>query len=377
MAKAKSVKNQSKEFFEALKFMEAEKGIPAEYIAEKISAAIVVALRKDYGTTENITCTIDCENEIFKVTLRKDIVEEVEDPRTQILRDEAKAQYKAKADAEFVEIEMDTRQFGRIVATTAKHVIRQGIRDVERSQTLSEFQSHNRELLTAVIQRIDPKTGNAAVTIGKSEATLPKLEQVPGEELHEGDHVKVYVVDVKETEKGPKVMLSRTHPGLVKRLFETEVPEIFDGTIEIKSVSRQAGSRTKLAVFSANPEIDPIGACIGPKGARVNTIVSELAGEKIDIVKYSDDPVAFISEALSPSKVVSVEILSEDPKAAKVTVPDSQLSLAIGNKGQNVRLAAKLTGWKIDIRPESGFYGEDEEDETVEAQAEEAEQTEE
>ena len=360
MAKAKSVKNQSKEFFEALKFMEAEKGIPAEYIAEKISAAIVVALRKDYGTTENITCTIDCENEIFKVTLRKDIVEEVEDPRTQILRDEAKAQYKAKADAELVEIEMDTRQFGRIVATTAKHFIRQGIRDVERSQTLSEFQSHNRELLTAVIQRIDPKTGNAAVTIGKSEATLQKLEQVPGEELKEGDHVKVYVVDVKETEKGPKVMLSRTHPGLVKRLFETEVPEIFDGTIEIKSVSRQAGSRTKLAVFSANSEIDPIGACIGPKGARVNTIVSELAGEKIDIVKYSDDPVAFISEALSPSKVVSVEILSEDPKAAKVTVPDSQLSLAIGNKGQNVRLAAKLTGWKIDIRPESGFYGEDE-----------------
>lgn len=360
MAKAKSTKNQSKEFFEALRFMEAERGIPAEYIAEKISAAIVVALRKDYGTTENINCIIDCENEIFKVILRKDIVDEVTDARVQILRDEAKSQYKAKADAEFVEIEMDTRQFGRIVATTAKHVIRQGIRDVERSQTLSEFQSHNRELLTAVIQRIDPKTGNAAVTIGKSEATLPKLEQVPGEELSEGDHVKVYVVDVKETEKGPKVMLSRTHPGLVKRLFETEVPEIFDGTIEIKSVSRQAGSRTKLAVWSANSEIDPVGACIGPRGARVNTIVEELAGEKIDIVKYSDDPVAFISEALSPAKVVSVEIISEEPKVAKVTVPDAQLSLAIGNKGQNVRLAAKLTGWKIDIRPESGFYGEEE-----------------
>lgn len=360
MAKAKSNKNQAKEFFEALRIMEAEKGIPAEYIAEKISAAIVVALRKDYGTTENIKCIIDCENEIFKVTLRKDIVEEVEDPRIQILRDEAKTQYKAKAKDEFVEIEMDTRQFGRIVATTAKHVIRQGIRDVERSQTLSEFQSHNRELLTAVVQRIDPKTGNAAVTIGKNEATLPKLEQVPEEELHEGDHIKVYVVDVKETERGTKVMLSRTHPGLVKRLFETEVPEIFDGTIEIKGISRQAGSRTKLAVWSANSEIDPVGACIGPKGARVNAIIEELAGEKIDIVKYSDDPAAFIGEALSPSKVVSVEIISEDPKAAKVTVPDSQLSLAIGNKGQNVRLAAKLTGWKIDIRPESGFYGEDE-----------------
>ncbi len=359
MAKAKSNKNQNKEFFEALSFMEQEKGIPAEYIAEKISAAIVVALRKDYGTTENITCTIDCDKQIFKVILRKDIVDEVEDPRIQILRDEAKTQYKAKAADEFVEIEMDTRQFGRIVAQTAKHVIRQGIRDVERSQSLSEFQSHNRELLTAVIERIDPKTGNAAVTIGKSEATLPKLEQVPGEELHEGDHVKVYVVDVKETEKGPRVMLSRTHPGLVKRLFETEVPEIMDGTIEIKSVSRQAGSRTKLAVWSANTEIDAVGACIGIRGARVNTIVEELAGEKIDIVKYSDDPAAFIGEALSPSKVLKVEILSEDPKACKVTVPDSQLSLAIGNKGQNVRLAAKLTGWKIDIRPESGFYGEE------------------
>ncbi len=359
MAKTKSTKTQNKEFFEALDFMEQEKGIPAEYIAEKISSAIVVALRKDYGTTENIICTIDCENQIFKVVLRKDIVDEVEDPRIQILRDEAKAQYKAKASDEFVEIEMDTRQFGRIVAQTAKHVIRQGIRDVERSQSLSEFQSHNRELLTAVIERIDPKTGNAAVTIGKSEATLPKLEQVPGEELCEGDHVKVYVVDVKDTEKGPKVMLSRTHPGLVKRLFETEVPEIFDGTIEIKSVSRQAGSRTKLAVWSANPEIDAVGACIGMRGARVNTIVEELSGEKIDIVKYSDDPAAFISEALSPSKVLSVEIISEEPKVCKVTVPDSQLSLAIGNKGQNVRLAAKLTGWKIDIRPESGFYGEE------------------
>ena len=361
MAKAKKqLKNQNKEFFEALTFMGAEKGIPVEYIADKISSAIVVALRKDYGTTENIICTIDPETETFKVILRKDIVDEVEDSRVQILRDEAVSQYKAGPEDEFVEIEMDTRQFGRIVAQTAKHVIRQGIRDVERSQALSEFQAHNRELLTAVVQRIDPKTGNAAVTIGKSEATLPKLEQVPEEELYEGDHIKVYVVDVKDTEKGPKVMLSRTHPGLVKRLFETEVPEIFDGTIEIKSVSRQAGSRTKLAVWSANSEIDAVGACIGPRGARVNAIVEELKGEKIDIVKYSDDPVAFISEALSPSKVVSVEILSEEPKMAKVTVPDSQLSLAIGNKGQNVRLAAKLTGWKIDIRPESGFYGEEE-----------------
>ena len=223
---------------------------------------------------------------------------------------------------------------------------------------MAEFQSHTRELLTAVVQKIDPKTGNAILTIGHSDATLPKAEQVPDEVLKEGDHIKVYVVDVKETDRGARVMLSRTHPGLVKRLFETEVPEIFDGTIEIKSVSRQAGSRTKIAVYSANPEIDPIGACIGPRGERVNKIVEELAAEKIDIVKYSEDPVAFVSEALSPAKVTSVEVISEEPKACKVKVPDAQLSLAIGNKGQNVRLAAKLTGWKIDIHPESGYYGE-------------------
>jgi len=234
------------------------------------------------------------------------------------------------------------------------------VRDVERGQTLAEFQSKTKELVTAVVQRIDPKTGNASLTIGTKEATLPKAEQVPDEVLKEGDHIKVYIVDVKETERGPRVMLSRTHPGLVKRLFETEVPEIFDGIIEIKSVSRQAGSRTKLAVYSADEEIDAVGACIGQRGARVNKIVEELNGEKIDIVKYSEDPTLFISEALSPAKVLTVEIESEEPKVCHVTVPDAQLSLAIGNKGQNVRLAAKLTGWKIDIRPESGYYGEDE-----------------
>ena len=352
----------TKEFFAALKVMEEEKGVPQEYLAEKIANAIVVALRKDYGGKDIVSCTVDPENMIFAVTVRKEVVDEIEDPISQILRDEAvKIDTKAVENG-FVDIKLDTKQFGRIVAQTAKHVIRQGIREAERGHTLAEFQNHNRELLTAVIQQIDPRTGNATVTIGKVETILPKLEQVPGEELEVGDHVKVYVVDVKETDKGPKVMISRTHPGLVKRLFETEVPEIFDGTIEIKSISRQAGSRTKLAVYSANPDIDPVGACIGQRGARVNTIVDELGGEKIDIVKYSDDPAAFIGEALSPAKVVSVEIESENPKVCRVTVPDAQLSLAIGNKGQNARLAAKLTGWKIDIRPESGFYGEDTED---------------
>ena len=350
--------NNNAEFFEALRLMEEERGIPKEFIAEKIADAIVVAARKDYGGNEIISCVIDPENEIFMVTARKTIVETVENPFTEISKEDAAAIDPNAIEQGFIDIKLDPKKFGRVIAQNSKNNFRQGVKDVERGQALAEFQSHNRELVTAVVQKIDPKTGNAILTIGHNEATLPKLEQVPDEVLNEGDHIKVYVVDVKETERGAKIMLSRTHPGLVKRLFESEVPEIFDGTIEIKAISRQAGSRTKLAVWSANPEIDPVGACIGPKGARVNKIVEELAGEKIDIVKYSENPVEFISEALSPAKVVSAEIISEDPKVCKASVPESQLSLAIGNKGQNVRLAAKLTGWKIDIHPESGFFGE-------------------
>lgn len=349
----------TKEFFEALRVMETEKGIPAEFIAEKISTAIVTAVKKEYGSRDIVFCDIDCENQKFSVYVKKNVVEEIEDEYADILLEDALKHNKRSKVGGTLTIKLDTKQFGRIVAQTAKHVIRQGIRDAERGQTMAEFQSRNRELVTAVVQRIDPKTGNASLSIGHGEAMLPKLEQVPGEELYEGEHIKVYIVDVKDTERGVKVMLSRTHPGLVKRLFENEVPEIYDGTIEIKAIARQAGSRSKMAVWSANSEIDAVGACIGPKGARVGSIVDELGGEKIDIVKYSEDPVAFISEALSPSKVVGVEILDEQAKTCRVTVPDSQLSLAIGNGGQNVRLAVKLTGWNIDIRPESGFYGED------------------
>ena len=355
MAKTKKEKNDNAEFFAALRIMGEEKGIPDSFLAEKISAAIVVALRKDYGE-DAVSCTIDCENEIFSVTVSKTVVEEVLDPASEICLEDAKKINKKAELGEAVEVALEPKKFGRIVAQTAKHVIRQGIRDVERDQTLAEFQSKTHELVTAVVQRIDPRTGNASLTIGKAEATLPKAEQVPDEILEEGDHIRVYVVDVKDTEKGPKAMLSRTHPGLVKRLFELEVPEIFDGTIEIRAVSRQAGSRTKLAVWSADENIDAVGACIGPRGERVNQIVEELDGEKIDIVRYSEDPAVFVSEALSPAKAVSVEVESEEPKVCHVTVPDNQLSLAIGNKGQNVRLAARLTGWKIDIRPESGFF---------------------
>ena len=360
MAKAKKIKktDNTAEFFAALEMMEEERGIPKEFIAEKIADAIVVAARKDYGGNEIVSCVIDCENKIFSVTARKTVVDEVLDPYTEISKEDAAAIDPNSIENGFVDIKLDTRKFGRVVAQNSKNNFRQGVRDAERGQTLAEFQSKTRELVTAVVQKIDPKTGNAILTIGHSEATLPKLEQVPDEMLKEGDHIKVYVVDVKETERGARIMLSRTHPGLVKRLFEKEVPEIFDGTIEIKSVSRQAGSRTKIAVYSPDPEVDAVGACIGPKGERVNNIVNELAGEKIDIVKYSDDPTLFVAEALSPARVARVEIESEDPKVCKASVPEEQLSLAIGNKGQNVRLAAKLTGWKIDIHPESGFFGE-------------------
>ena len=349
-----------KEFFAALAAMEEQRGIPKESLAEKIAEAIVVAARKDFGGREIVSCVIDTEKEIFSVWARKEIVEEVEDRFCQITKEEAAKIDPKSVEQGFVDIPLDPKKFGRVVAQNSKNNFRQGVRDVERGQTLAEFQSKTKELVTAVVQRVDPKTGNASLTIGTKEATLPRAEQVPDEVLKEGDHIKVYIVDVKETERGPRVMLSRTHPSLVKRLFETEVPEIFDGIIEIKSVSRQAGSRTKLAVYSADEEIDAVGACIGQRGVRVNKIVEELNGEKIDIVKYSEDPTLFISEALSPAKVLTVEIESEEPKVCHVTVPDAQLSLAIGNKGQNVRLAAKLTGWKIDIRPESGYYGEDE-----------------
>ncbi len=301
-------------------------------------------------------CDIDPEKEKIKVYVTKNVVDEIEDPDTDILLEDAQQLRKSAKVGKTIDIPLKTKEFGRIIAQNAKHVIRQGIREAERGKQLAEFQSKNQELITAKISRIDPVTGNVTVEIGKSIAILPKNEQIPGEVLTEGENVKIFVVDVRESTKGPKIMISRTHPGLVRRLFETEVPEIYDGTIEIKSVSREAGSRTKIAVFSKDEEIDPVGACIGPKGQRVSTIVDALGGEKIDIVKYSDNIEEFVAASLAPSDVCGVEILDEQSKSCRATVPDDQLSLAIGNKGQNVRLAAKLTGWKIDIRPESGFY---------------------
>lgn len=355
------MKNNNAEFFEALQLLVKEKGIDGDYLLEKIRAAIVLAVKKDYGGDENIMVEMDPASGKFAVCIRKTVVDEIENPEMELTPDQAVKYKKAAKVGDVIEIPLETKQFGRIAAQTAKHVIRQGIREAERGQKLIEFQRHNQELVTVRVARVDPVTGAATVEIGKSEAVLPRSEQVGEEVLREGMHVKVFVVDVKEGEKGPRVLLSRTHPGLVKRLFEMEVPEIFDGTVEIKAVSREAGSRTKLAVLAHDENVDAVGACIGAKGARVAQIVEELGGEKIDIIEYSEDPAAFISAALAPAKVVNVEVDPDGAKACRATVPDSQLSLAIGNKGQNARLAARLTGWKIDIRPESGFYGEDEE----------------
>lgn len=346
----------NKEFFEAVALMEKEKGIQADYLYEKISEAIVKAARKDYNNKEVVACTINPEKYEIRVFLNLNIVDEIMDEDTDILVEDAK-EYRADAKVgEMLEIDLDTMQFGRIAAQTAKHVIRQGIKDAERGQVIKDFQSKTKDLVTAKVSRIDPVTGNVTLEIGKGTAVLPKGEQVPGESFTEGQLIKVYISDVKETTRGPSIMISRTHSGLVRRLFEQEVPEIYDGIVAIHSVSREAGVRTKMAVSSTDENVDPIGSCIGQRGARVNNIVEVLGGEKIDIVKYSEDPAEFVAAALAPANVLNVEIIDANAKTCQVTVPDHQLSLAIGNKGLNAKLAAKLTGWKIDIKPESGFY---------------------
>ncbi|MEG1365812.1 MAG: transcription termination factor NusA [Oscillospiraceae bacterium] len=349
------------EFFEALTMLEKERGVPMTDLMDKIKNAIVIAVKKDYEVEdENVAVVIDPTDGKFSVSLLKSIVEEVTNEAREISLADAQTKKKTYKVGDWYPTLLKTKDFGRIAAQAAKHVIRQGLREAERGQMLVEMQSKSHEIISAVITRIDNKKGVITLDLGKGgDAILPKNEQVAGEELHEGERVKVYVVDVMSTEKGPKVMISRTHPGLVKRMFEMEVPEIFDGTVEIRAISREAGMRTKMAVWSKDENVDPVGACIGPRGSRVAKIVEELGGEKIDIVRFSEDPAEFISAALSPANVVSVEILEGETKSCRATVPDNQLSLAIGNKGQNARLCARLTGYNIDIRPESGYFGEE------------------
>jgi N utilization substance protein A len=348
------------EFFDALALLEKEKGIPVAYMLEKIKNAISIAVKRESAGGENNVVELDPVNARFYVAVKKQVVENVENPAVEIGLEEARG---IKPDAqvdEILEIPLEPKQFGRIAAMSAKHVIRQGIREAERGQLLAEYQSKQFDIVTATVIKCDSRRGNVTVEIGNSEAVLPKSEQVPGEVYFEGERIKVYVADVLSSDKGPKIMISRIHPGLVRRLFEMNIPEIYDGTVEIKAISREAGLRSKVAVTSKNEEVDAVGACIGPKGTRVNTIVEELGGEKIDVIKYSEDPEEFIAAALAPATVVDVELdLETTPHACRVRVPDHQLSLAIGTKGHNARLAARLTGWKIDIRPESGYYGEE------------------
>lgn len=347
------------EFFDALLDLAREKGIAEEQLVEKIKSAIAIAIKRDVGGTDENIVEIEPEAGRFYVAVRKTAVNRVENPSSEILLEEAQRYDSFVSEGGQVEIPLETKEFGRIAAQAAKHVIRQGIREAERGQLLQKYEDKKFEIVSAPVLKIDPVKGNATLEIEKSETILPRSEQIVGETLHEGDRIMVYVVDVTAGDKGPRILISRTHPGLVKRLFEMETPEIRDGTVEIKSIAREAGSRTKMAVWSNDENVDAVGACIGPKGARVTAIVDELGGEKIDVVKFSDDPAQFITAALSPADVVAVECDPEGAKSCHVTVPDHQLSLAIGNKGQNARLAARLTGWKIDIRPESGIINED------------------
>ena len=365
------------DFFEALSMLEHERGITAEYLIEKIKAAIVIAVKKNYEVEDdNVLVEIDPDSGKFNVALVQNVVadEDWYDEHAEIGITEAQKIRKSYEVGDRVVTPLKTKDFGRIAAQTAKHVIRQGIREAERSQQLSEIQSRAHDIIQATVTRVHNEKGIVALDLGKGgEAILPHNEQVPGETYTEGQTLQVYVVDVVSGERGARVMISRTHPGLVKRLFELEVPEIYDGTVEVKAISREAGARTKMAVWSKDANVNPVSACIGPHGDRVAAVVEKLGGEKIDIVKWSEDVSEFISAALSPAKVLKVELLPGETRSCRVTVPDQQLSLAIGNKGQNARLCARLTGYNIDIRPESGYYGEDEEPKAAEPKTEDAE----
>ena len=354
------------EIFAALAMLEKERGIPQTFMMDKIIQAVTTAYKRDHKDVENVIVDVDEEHQRLKMYVQKNVVAEEDyvDPFNEIPVEEAKTISARYEIGDVVNIPVDNTEFGRIAAGNGKQVIIQGLREAERGMVYDEFNSKQHEILTGVVTRIDPRTNAVSLRIGtgteSTEALLLSGEQVPGEELVEGQHVKVYVVDVRRSTRGPQILISRTHPGLVKRLFELEVPEIYDGTVEVKSIAREAGSRTKMAVWSADENVDPIGACVGPKGQRVAAIVDELRGEKIDIIKWSEDPAQFIAAALAPSDVVDV-MMADEGKACRVIVPDDQLSLAIGKEGQNAHLAARLTGYKIDIKPES-YQGEDDEE---------------
>ncbi len=338
------------EFLRALADLGKEKGIPKELLLETIEAALLSAYKKNFGSDQNVTVSIDHSSGNVQVLAKKEVVEEVTNTATQITHEEAKSIDPECNLGDFVELEVTPANFGRIAAQTAKQVVVQRIREVEREMIYDEFRGREGDIITGVVQR--PNNQNIMIDLGKTEAILLPSEQVTNDNYSSGNRIKVYILEVKQTTKGPRIFVSRTHPGLLKRLFELEVPEIHEGIVEVKAISREAGYRSKIAVYSRDENVDPVGACVGQKGIRVQAVVDEINGEKIDIVEWNEDPKIFVSHALSPAKVVEVQI-DDDSKVAKVVVPDYQLSLAIGREGQNARLAAKLTGWRIDIKGES------------------------
>jgi N utilization substance protein A len=338
------------DFIEALSEIEREKGIAKEILIDAIEAALISSYKRNFNTAQNVRVDINRHTGLIKVFARRAVVEDVLDPRLEISLDAAREISQNYQLTDIVEIEVTPRDFGRIAAQTAKQVVTQRIREAERGLIYNAFVDKEEDIVTGIVQRQDLR--NVYIDLGKIEAALPLTELMPTDKFKQGDRVKAYITKVENTTKGPQIILSRTHPGLLKRLFELEVPEIFDGVVEIRSVAREAGFRSKIAVHSRNSEVDPVGSCVGPKGMRVQTIVNELKGEKIDIVRWMEEVDEYVANALSPSKVIEVNIF-ENEKMARVIVPDYQLSLAIGIKGQNARLAAKLTGWKIDIKSET------------------------
>ena len=348
--------DSGRELIEALNLVSQERGIDKEVVFEAIEASLVSACKKQFGQNANIRVTVDRENGAYTVLAQKTVVETVEDEETQISLTDARSINSTTEIDDEIELVVTPKNFGRISAQTAKQVVTQKFREAEREILFNEFIGKENEIVTAIVQRKDRR--NVIVSLGRLEALLTPGDQLPREHYNFGDRLKVYVSEVKQSSKGPVVNISRTHPELLRHLFEQEVPEIYDGTVEIKAIAREAGSRSKVAVYTPHPNVDPIGACVGQSGHRVNLISGELRGERLDIIQWSEDPAKFIASALSPSKVVHVAVSPNEP-SAKVIVPDTQLSLAIGKEGQNARLAARLTGWSIDIKSESQAEGTD------------------
>ncbi len=340
----------NKELLSAIEYLSKEKGVTADVICDSLEAVLITAYKKEYDGNPNATVRLDRLTGDYSIVSPKTVVAEVADEENEISLEDARAIDKGYEEGDEILVDVTPKNFGRIAAQAAKQVMIQRLREAERNIVYDEFYGRTDDIITGIIQRIEQK--NVYIDLGKAEAVLPYSEQIPTEEYTVGQRIKCYVVEVRNSPKGAQIQLSRTHPGLLKRLFELEVPEIYDGVVELHSVAREPGKRSKIAVYSRDPNVDCVGACVGPKGARVQNIVMELQNEKIDIVKWDEDPAVYIANALSPAQVVSVTI-DEGAKSSVVVVPDYQLSLAIGKAGQNARLAAKLTNWKIDIKSES------------------------